>query len=74
VALASDEAASITGQVFFVYGPAINVLKPWDSGTLIKQEGKWDPTDLVGKLNENFPNGIAPEGMMPMLLKAAGEG
>jgi NAD(P)-dependent dehydrogenase (short-subunit alcohol dehydrogenase family) len=74
VALASDDAASITGQVFFVYGPAINVLKPWDSGTLIKQEGKWDPTDLVKKLNENFPDGIAPEGMMPMLLKAAGEG
>ena len=74
VALASDDAASITGQVFFVYGPAINVLKPWDSGTLIKQEGKWDPTDLVGKLKESFPNGIAPEGMMPMVLKAAGEG
>jgi NAD(P)-dependent dehydrogenase (short-subunit alcohol dehydrogenase family) len=74
VALASDDAASITGQVFFVYGPAINVLKPWDSGTLIKQEGKWDPTDLVGKLKETYPNGIAPEGMMPMLLKAAGEG
>jgi NAD(P)-dependent dehydrogenase (short-subunit alcohol dehydrogenase family) len=74
VALASDDAASITGQVFFVYGPAINVLKPWDSGTLIKQEGKWDPTDLVGKLKESFPDGIAPQGMMPMVLKAAGEG
>jgi len=74
VALASDDAASITGQVFFVYGPAINVLKPWDSGTLIKQEGKWDPTDLVAKLKETYPNGIAPEGMMPMVLKAAGEG
>ena len=73
VALASDDAASITGQVFFIYGPAINVLKPWDSGTLIKQEGKWDPTDLVGKLKESFPDGIAPQGMMPMVLKAAGE-
>jgi len=73
VALASDTAASITGQVFFVYGPAINVLKPWDSGTLIKQNSKWDPTELAGKLKETFPTGLAPEGMMPMVLKAAGE-
>ena len=73
VALASDEAAGITGQVFFVYGPAINVLKPWDSGTLIKQEAKWDPADLVGKLKETFPGGIAPESMMAMIMKAAGE-
>ncbi|MGH2749704.1 MAG: SDR family oxidoreductase [Actinomycetota bacterium] len=74
VALASDDAANITGQVFFVYGPAINVLKGWDSGTLIKQDAKWDPVELAAKLKENFPHGIAPEGMMPMVLRAAGEG
>ena len=73
VALASDEAQNITGQVFFVYGPAINVLKPWDVGTLFQHEGPWDADDLLGKLKDSFPNGAQPEGMMNMLMKAAGQ-
>ena len=52
----------------------MNVLKPWDSGTLIKKDDYWDSTDLVGKLKETFPDGIAPEGMMEMLRKASGQG
>jgi NAD(P)-dependent dehydrogenase (short-subunit alcohol dehydrogenase family) len=74
VALASDETADITGQVFFVYGPALNVLKPWDTGTLINQDTKWDPTKLAERLKQEFPDGKAPEGMMPMVFKAAGQG
>jgi NAD(P)-dependent dehydrogenase (short-subunit alcohol dehydrogenase family) len=73
VALASDGAAGITGQVFFVYGPAVNVMRPWDSGTLIKQDSKWDPTELAERLKQEFPDGKAPEGMMPMVFKAAGQ-
>ena len=73
VALASDEAQDITGQVFFVYGPAINVLKPWDVGTLFQQEGTWDADDLLKRLKDSFPNGAQPEGMMAMLMKAAGQ-
>ena len=72
VALATDEAQGITGQCFFIYGGTINVLKPWDVGTVIKKDDKWDPDELVGKLKEAFPNGIAPEGMMNMMMKAAG--
>src|ERR671911_2133361 len=34
VALASDEAQDITGQCFFVYGGAVNVLRSWDAGEL----------------------------------------
>jgi NAD(P)-dependent dehydrogenase (short-subunit alcohol dehydrogenase family) len=75
VALCSDEAQNITGQCFFIYGGAVNVLKPWDSGTLInKQDDFWDAKELLGKLTETFPEGVAPEGMMPMLGKAAGQG
>ena len=73
VALASDGAAGITGQVFFVYGSAINVLKPWDTGTLITQDSKWNPSDLADRLQKEFPDGKAPEGMMPMVFKAAGQ-
>jgi NAD(P)-dependent dehydrogenase (short-subunit alcohol dehydrogenase family) len=72
VALATDEAQNITGQCFFVYGGVINVLKPWDSGVALKKDGRWEPDELVGKLKEAFPSGAAPEGMMPMMVKATG--
>ena len=74
VALATEEAGSITGQCFFIYGGTINVLKPWDVGTFIKKDDYWEPDELAGKLKEAFPSGIAPEGMMPMLGKASGQG
>lgn len=75
VALCADEAQNITGQCFFIYGSAVNVLKPWDSGTLVnKGDDFWDPKELLGKLTETFPNGASPVGMMPMLGKAAGQG
>jgi NAD(P)-dependent dehydrogenase (short-subunit alcohol dehydrogenase family) len=75
VALSAEEAQSITGQCFFVYGGVVNVLKPWDSGVLISKDSRWDPEELLGKFAEVFPSGAAPEGMMPMMVKAtAGEG
>ena len=74
VALAADEAQNITGQCFFIYGPTVNALKPWDVGTAVtKESGFWDPDELLGELNKAFPNGIAPEGMMSMLGKASGQ-
>ena len=74
VALCSDDAQDITGQVFFIYGNVINVLKPWDVGPFIrKDDGMWDPDDLLGEIKKTFPSGIAPEGMMPMLGKASGQ-
>jgi NAD(P)-dependent dehydrogenase (short-subunit alcohol dehydrogenase family) len=72
VALASDEAQNVTGQCLFVYGGVVNVLKPWDTSVLIQTDEKWDAEELVAQLKEKFPNGIAPEGMMPMMIKATG--
>src|SRR5580765_8247025 len=34
VALCADEAQGITGQVFFVYGGAVNMLRGWEAGEL----------------------------------------
>ena len=74
VALCGDDAQDITGQVFFIYGNVINVLKPWDVGPFIrKDDSMWDPDELLGELKKTFPDGIAPEGMMPMLGKASGQ-
>lgn len=72
VALSTDDAQNITGQCLFVYGGTINVLKPWDVGIVIKKDDGWKPDELVDKLKEAFPNGVAPEGMMNMMVKASG--
>ncbi|HEX2051619.1 MAG TPA: SDR family oxidoreductase [Actinomycetota bacterium] len=72
VALASDEAQGITGQCLFVYGGVVNVLRGWDSGTVLSKDGAWEPDELLAKLTEAFPHGVAPEGMMPMMVKATG--
>ena len=72
VALVSDAAAGITGQCFFVYGGVVNVLKPWDTGVVFTRDSRWDADELIEKLTEAFPGGIAPEGMMPMMVVATG--
>src|SRR5881394_4003342 len=40
VALCADEAQSITGQVFHVWGGAINALQGWTAGELFETEGR----------------------------------
>ena len=72
VGLATDAAQAITGQCFFVYGGVVNVLKPWDIGEPLVSDKKWDADEFATALTEKFPNGIAPEGMMPMMIKATG--
>src|SRR5262245_46552608 len=73
VALCADEAQAITGQCFFVYGGAINVLRPWDAGELIARAAGWEPAELLAALTERFPDGAAPAGMIPMMAKAGGQ-
>src|SRR5215467_7216863 len=73
VALCADEAQDITGQCFFVYGGAINVLRPWDAGELIAAEERWEAGDLLAQLRSRFPEGAAPGGMIAMMAKAGGQ-
>ena len=74
VALCHDDAKGITGQCFFIYGNTINVLKPWDVGTVVqKGDGFWEPDELAAQLKETFPSGVAPVGMMEMLGRASGQ-
>ena len=73
VALAADEAQDITGQCFFVWGGAVNVLHPWSAGELFAAEGRWDADDLLAELRGRFPHGVAPEGMVAMMAKAGGQ-
>jgi len=72
VALCADEAQDVTGQVFFVYGGAVNVLRGWEAGELLASEDGWDPDDLLRELRERFPDGLAPAGMLASMQQAGG--
>ncbi|HEY1367141.1 MAG TPA: SDR family oxidoreductase [Gaiellaceae bacterium] len=73
VALCADEAQDITGQCFFVYGGAVNVLRPWDAGELIVRDGPWEAGDFLAQVRERLPQGAAPEGMVAMMARAGGQ-
>jgi len=73
VALCADEAQRITGQVFHVWGGAINALQGWVSGELFASDGKWNADALLGELLERFPDGVAPAGMIAGMQAAGGQ-
>ncbi len=73
VALCADAAQHITGQVFFVYGGAVNALTPWDAGELFLREAGWEPDDLLEELVARFPDGAAPAGMIASMQRAGGQ-
>jgi NAD(P)-dependent dehydrogenase (short-subunit alcohol dehydrogenase family) len=72
VALCADEAQGITGQVFFVYGGAVNALRGWEAGELFASEEGWEPEALLGELLARFPDGAAPAGMLESMRLAGG--
>jgi NAD(P)-dependent dehydrogenase (short-subunit alcohol dehydrogenase family) len=72
VALCADEAQEITGQCFFVYGGAVNVLRPWDAGEPFSSGERWEADALLAELLQRFPDGAAPAGMAAMMQKAGG--
>jgi NAD(P)-dependent dehydrogenase (short-subunit alcohol dehydrogenase family) len=63
LALCSDEAQQITGQVLHVWGGAVNVLNGWSSGEQFTREDGWTADDLLARMRERYPDGIAPAGM-----------
>jgi NAD(P)-dependent dehydrogenase (short-subunit alcohol dehydrogenase family) len=72
VALCADEAQEITGQVFFVFGGAVNVLRSWDASELLASGERWDAAELLAQLRSRFPDGAAPGGMVAMMTRAGG--
>jgi NAD(P)-dependent dehydrogenase (short-subunit alcohol dehydrogenase family) len=73
VALCADEAQGITGQVFFVYGGTVNMLRGWEAGELLASESGWDPDALLEELVQRFPEGVAPAGMLVSMQQAGGQ-
>jgi NAD(P)-dependent dehydrogenase (short-subunit alcohol dehydrogenase family) len=73
VALCADEAQDITGQVFFVYGGVVNMLRGWEAGELFASETRWDPDALLQELRDRLPDGAAPPGMLESMHQAGGQ-
>ena len=73
VALCADEAQDITGQVFFVYGGVVNMLRGWEAGELFANEERWDPDALLHELRDRLPDGVAPAGMLASMHQAGGQ-
>ena len=73
VALCADDAQGITGQLFFVYGGAVNMLRGWEAGELFSAgESRWDPDALLQELRDRLPRGAAPAGMLASMHAAGG--
>jgi len=73
VALCADEAQDITGQVFFVYGGVVNMLRGWEAGELFASDERWDPDELLQELRDRLPDGAAPPGMLASMHEAGGQ-
>ena len=73
IALCADEAQNITGQVFHVWGGAINALQGWTSGELFASDDKWNADALLVELLDRFPDGAAPAGMLAGMQAAGGQ-
>ncbi len=72
VALCSDKAQAITGQVFHIFGGSVNMLVPWSAGELFSNADGWAADDLLSELVERLPDGAAPVGLIEMLEKVGG--
>jgi NAD(P)-dependent dehydrogenase (short-subunit alcohol dehydrogenase family) len=72
VALSADEAQNITGQVFHVWGGAVNALQGWTAGELFESDERWDADALLADFLARFPDGVAPPGMMASMQAAGG--
>jgi NAD(P)-dependent dehydrogenase (short-subunit alcohol dehydrogenase family) len=72
LALCADEAQGITGQVFHVWGGAVNALQGWTAGELFQHDETWDPDALLAEMTARFPDGAAPPGMIEGIQQAGG--
>jgi 3-oxoacyl-[acyl-carrier protein] reductase len=64
--LATDAAASVTGQVFFVFGGRVDVLEGWSSAGTVERDERWTVAELEERAAELFGDrdtGVPPIGI-----------
>jgi NAD(P)-dependent dehydrogenase (short-subunit alcohol dehydrogenase family) len=72
VALCADEAQAITGQVFHIFGGAVNMLQPWAAGELFARDAGWEAEELLAELLERVPGGVAPRPLAESMERVGG--
>jgi NAD(P)-dependent dehydrogenase (short-subunit alcohol dehydrogenase family) len=72
VALCADEAQAITGQVFHIFGGAVNMLQAWAPGELFARDEGWEAEELLDEVLARLPDGAAPTGLVEMLERVGG--
>jgi NAD(P)-dependent dehydrogenase (short-subunit alcohol dehydrogenase family) len=72
VALCADEAQAITGQVFHIFGGAVNMLQPWAPGELFDRETGWAAEELLSELLERLPEGARPRALAENMERVGG--
>jgi NAD(P)-dependent dehydrogenase (short-subunit alcohol dehydrogenase family) len=72
VALCADEAQAVTGQVFHVFGGAVNMLEPWAPGELFVRDRGWDAEELLSEVLERLPEGVRPRGLAESMERVGG--
>jgi NAD(P)-dependent dehydrogenase (short-subunit alcohol dehydrogenase family) len=72
VALCADEAQSITGQVFHIFGGAVDMLRPWSPGERFERESGWKAEELLSELLSRV-DGARPESLPDAIRKVGGE-
>jgi NAD(P)-dependent dehydrogenase (short-subunit alcohol dehydrogenase family) len=64
--LATDAAAHITGQVFFVFGGQVHVLSGWTTAGALERDERWTVAELEDRAGELFGDrdpGVPPIGI-----------
>ena len=51
----------------------MNVLQGWSPGELFVREARWDADELLAELQDRFPSGAAPAGMVAGMMSAGGQ-
>ena len=73
VALCADQTQAITGQVFHVFGGAVNMLQPWSAGELFARDSRWSPEELLSELLARLPDGAEPQGLVDAIVSVGGD-
>jgi NAD(P)-dependent dehydrogenase (short-subunit alcohol dehydrogenase family) len=72
VALCADSARGITGQVFHVFGGAVDMLRPWSPGERFEKASGWEAEELLSELLARV-EGARPEPLGEAIQKVGGE-
>ena len=72
VALCADGAQAITGQVFHIFGGAVDMLRPWSPGERFEKKSQWEAAELLSELLARV-DGARPEPLGEAIRKVGGE-